>query len=121
MPTLLQAAWDMWRLDEDRLQTMRDHAIENQHLQRLHQRTAQVLAAAQEAAQRREWSRYVAHLRVALGLENEVYPQAMATLNDVIKGMVFFLALLIPAAFLGERLLLGPCRSRGNWLGLARC
>ena len=54
VPTLLQAAWDMWRLDEDRLQTMRDHAIENQHLQRLHQRTAQVLEAAQEAAQRKK-------------------------------------------------------------------
>ena len=110
VPTLLQAAWDMWRLDEDRLQTMRDHAIENQHLQRLHQRTAQVLEAAQEAAQRKEWSRYVAHLRVALGLENQVYPEAIATLNDVIKGMVFFLALLIPAAFLGERLLLGAAQ-----------
>ena len=109
-PTLLQAAWDMWRLDEDRLQTMRDHAIENQYLQRLHQRTAQVLEAAQEAAQRKEWSRYVAHLRVALGLENQVYPEAIATLNDVIKGMVFFLALLIPAAFLGERLLLGAAQ-----------
>ena len=110
VPTLLQAAWDMWRLDEDRLQTMRDHAIENQHLQHLHQRTAQVLEAAQEAARQKEWSRYVAHLRVALGLENQVYPQAMATLNDVIKGMVFFLALLIPAAFLGERLLLGAAQ-----------
>ncbi len=110
MPTLLQAAWDMWRLDEDRLQTMRDHAIENQHLQHLHQRTAQVLAAAEEAAQQKEWSRYVAHLRAALGLENQVYPQTMATLNDVIKGMVFFLALLIPAAFLGERLLLGAAQ-----------
>ena len=110
VPTLLQAAWDMWRLDEARLQTMRDHAIENQYLQRLHQRTAQVLEAAQEAARQKEWSRYVAHLRVGLGLENEVYPQAMATLNDVIKGMVFFLALLIPAAFLGERLLLGAAQ-----------
>ena len=110
VPTLLQAAWDMWRLDEDRLQTMRDHAIENQHLQHLHERTAQVLEAAQEAAREKEWSRYVAHLRVALGLENQVYPQAMATLNDVIKGMVFFLALLIPAAFLGERLLLGAAQ-----------
>lgn len=110
VPTLLQAAWDMWRLDAHRLQTMRDHAIENQYLQHLHQRTAQVLEAAQEAAERREWSRYVAHLRVALGLENQVYPQAMATLNDVVKGMVFFLALLIPAAFLGERLLLGAAQ-----------
>ena len=117
VPTLLQAAWDMWRLDEDRLQTMRDHAIENQHLQHLHQRTAQVLKAAQEAAQRKEWSRYVAHLRVALGLENQVYPQAIATLNDVIKGMVFFLALLIPAAFLGERLLLGAVQITRQLVG----
>ncbi len=117
VPTLLQAAWDMWRLDADRLQTMRDHAIENQHLQRLHQRTAQVLEAAQEAAERKEWSRYVAHLRVALGLENEVYPAAMATLNDVIKGMVFFLALLIPAAFLAERLLLGAAQITRQLIG----
>ncbi|NKB71132.1 MAG: FtsX-like permease family protein [Candidatus Latescibacteria bacterium] len=110
VPTLLQATWDMWRLDEDRLQTMRDHAIENQQLQQLHQRTAQALEAAETALQQHQWSRYVAHIRVALGLENQVYPQAMATLNDVIKGIVFFLALLIPAAFLGERLLLGAAR-----------
>ena len=29
----------------------------------------------------------------------------MATLNDVIKGIVFFLALVIPSAFFGERLI----------------
>ena len=103
--TDLQAARDMWNLDEVRIQTMRRHAIENKRLVRLHRRGGQLLVEAEEAAEQKDWTRYVARVRAALGVEARAYPDVLDTLNDVLDGLVFFLALVIPAAFFGERLL----------------
>ena len=103
--TTLQAARDMWDLDEARIVSMRRHAIENGRLNRLHARAGELIAAAVAARERLDWERYVAFSREALGIESRAYPEVLGTLNDVIKGMVFFLALVVPAAFFGERLL----------------
>ena len=65
------------------------------------------------------WDRYVARAREALGLEARVYPEILETLNDVIRGMVFFLALVVPAAFFGERLFFAAADIRRQLLGLA--
>ena len=35
-------------------------------------------------------------------MTSRAYPEVLQTLNDVITGMVFFLALVIPTAFLGS-------------------
>ena len=115
--TGLQAVRDMWALDEARMQTMRHHAIENQRLVRLHQRAADLIEASERAAEELQWDRYVAYVRAALGVESRAYPEVLSTLNDVIKGMVFFLALLIPAAFFGERLIFAAADIRRQLLG----
>jgi hypothetical protein len=115
--TGLQAVRDMWALDEARMRTMRHHAIENQRLVRLHQRTKELIEASERAAEELQWDRYVAYVRAALGVESRAYPEVLSTLNDVIKGMVFFLALLIPAAFFGERLLFAAADIRRQLLG----
>ncbi len=117
IPTVMQATADMWRLNEARLQSMRDHAIENQYLQRLHQRTAILLDDARAAMATKEWDRYVEAVRGAMSIEAQVYPQIRGILNDVIKGIVFFLALLIPAAFLAERLLLSAAQITRQLVG----
>ena len=101
----LQSARDMWSLDEYRLETLRSHAVESVPLQRLHDRAGEMIARATEAEAVGDWKEYVAATRTALGFETKAYPKILATLNDVIKGIIFFLALLIPAAFFGERLL----------------
>ncbi|MEE3258528.1 MAG: FtsX-like permease family protein [Candidatus Latescibacterota bacterium] len=103
--TGMLAVEDMWRLNEARLRTMREHAIENQRLNRLHRRGKVLIEGAKEAEEARDWERYVAQVRAALGVTTRAYPEVKETLNDVISGMVFFLALVIPTAFLGERLL----------------
>ena len=105
IPTGLLAAQDMWNLNEARLQTMRTHAIENQRLSRLHERGRELIDEARNAMEERRWDVYVARVRAALGLAAKAYPDTKGTLNDVIRGMVFFLALVIPAAFFGERLI----------------
>ena len=114
-----KAARDMWRLDEQRLVKLREHSISSRSLERLHQGAGELLDEAAEAAAELRWDRYVARAREALGLDARVYPQILKTLNDVIKGMVFFLALVVPAAFFGERLFFAAADIRRQLLGLA--
>ena len=114
-----KAARDMWRLDEQRLVKLREHSISSRSLERLHQGAGELLDEAAEAAAELRWDRYVARAREALGLEARVYPEILKTLNDVIKGMVFFLALVVPAAFFGERLFFAAADIRRQLLGLA--
>jgi hypothetical protein len=119
LPTELKALEDMWRLDEARLQTMRRHAIENQRLSQLHQRGGELLEEARRAWEDRRWPAYVQAVRAALGVTARAYPEVLGTLNDVMKGLVFFLALVIPAAFFGERLLVAAAHIHRQLAGCA--
>ena len=115
--TGMLAVEDMWQLNEARLHTLREHAIENQYLARLHQRGQTLIEKARQAEEARDWERYVGHVRAALGVTARAYPEVLRTLNDVISGMVFFLALVIPTAFLGERLLFATADIRRQLAG----
>jgi len=117
MRTGMLAVEDMWRLNEARLRTMQEHAIENQRLNRLHSRGQVLIEEAKKAEGARDWERYVAKVRAALGVTTRAYPEVKDTLNDVISGMVFFLALVIPTAFLGERLLFAAADIRRQLAG----
>ncbi len=117
--TGMLAVEDMWQLNEARLRTLREHAIENQRLARLHQRGKGLIEEARQAEEARDWERYVEHVRAALGVTSRAYPEVLQTLNDVISGMVFFLALVIPTAFLGERLLFAAADIRWQLAGFA--
>ena len=114
-----KAARDMWRLDEQRLVKLREHSISSRGLELLHRGAGDRLEEAAAAAEELRWDRYVARAREALGLEARVYPEILETLNDVIRGMVFFLALVVPAAFFGERLFFAAADIRRQLLGLA--
>ena len=113
----LRSARDMWLLDEYRLETLRTHAIENVALERLHEEGRRMIDRAVAAEQAGDWDRYMASTRAALGVEAKAYPKILSTLNDVIKGIIFFLALLIPAAFFAERLLFAAADIRRQLLG----
>lgn len=103
--TSFLAARDMWRLNEARIQVLKERGIYNERVAQLHDRTLALLRRAEEAQAARRWDDFVAYTRAALGIESRAYPDVLSTQNDVIKGIVFFLALVIPAAFFGERLL----------------
>jgi hypothetical protein len=101
----MQSMKDMWRLNEIRIERMRDFAIENPKLDALHQRSWKALQRAEEAMAELRWGDYTKYIREALGLEYRAYPDVRGTQNDIISGLVFFVALLVPAAFFAERLL----------------
>ncbi len=117
--TTYQAAKDMWMLDESRMRELKSFAIENQRLNDLHERSRVELQEAELAAADLRWSDFVRHTRAAFGLESRAYPDVKATQNDVVQGIIFFMALVIPCAFFTERLLFTAATIKNQILGFA--
>ena len=115
--TAYLAVQDMWRLNDSRLATMRKHAIENPRLTWLHEYGRKLIERAATAAEDREWDTFTANVRAATGITSRAYPDVMNTLNDAIKGLVFFLALVLPASFFGERLVFAAADIRRQLAG----
>ena len=103
--TSFLAARDMWNLDEARINQLKKYAIENHRLSRLHRKAKRELDLAEKAMKERRWDEFIKHTRAALGIESRAYPDVKSTQNDVIRGIIFFMALVLPAAYFGERLL----------------
>ncbi len=103
--TPYQAARDMWMLNESRMRKLRQYAIENQRLEVLHAQAKYHLDKAESAMQEKQWDAFVKHTRAGMGIESRAYPDVKATQNDVIRGVIFFMLLVIPCAFFLERLI----------------
>ena len=103
--TSFQAAKDMWTLDEARMKELKAFAIENYRLNTLHEAAKTQMDLAEQAAQEKRWDDFVKYTRAALGLESRAYPDVKATQNDVIRGIIFFMALVLPCAYFTERLI----------------
>ena len=115
--TTFQAAQDMWNLDESRMRELRSFAIENQRLNDLHYRAKTELDLAAEANADKRWADFVRHTRAAFGLESRAYPDVKSTQNDVIQGIIFFMALVLPCAFFTERLLFTAATIKNQIIG----
>ncbi len=102
--TPLQVAKDMWILDESRMAKLRKNGIQNRRLEDLHATAKEALKTAFEALAARQYSKAVAAARHAWGYESRAYPDVQRTAIDVIKGVLFYLALLLPFAYFAERL-----------------
>lgn len=103
--TSFQAAKDMWTLDEARMKELKGFAIENHRLNALHEVAKNQIALAEKAEQEKQWDAFVKHTRAALGVESRAYPDVKTTQNDVIRGIIFFMALVLPCAYFTERLI----------------
>jgi ABC-type lipoprotein release transport system permease subunit len=114
-----RVARDMWNLDEFRIQQLAQFRIvdDNVHNSKgtgLHDIAASYIQKALEAYNSKDYNAFDSYSRAAWGFEARVYPQVQNTANDVIKGVVFYLFLLIPFAFFLERLLVGSSDLRGQ-------
>ncbi|HIE09399.1 MAG TPA: ABC transporter permease, partial [Armatimonadetes bacterium] len=103
--TSLQAAKDMWMLNESRLRLQARHGIVNQRVHELHRAAKKELERAERALRERDYETAVASARRAWAFESRAYPDVQGTSIDVIKGILFYLMLLLPFAFFAERLL----------------
>ncbi len=115
--TTYQAAKDMWSLNESRMRELKSFAIENQRLTDLHARAREELDQAELAMNERRWSAFMRHTRAAFGLESRAYPDVKSTQNDVVQGIIFFMALVIPCALFTERLIFTAATIKNQILG----
>jgi len=115
----LQSAKDMWILDESRLQQLRAFSIENPKVENLHESARLLIEKAEEAQRGKQWGQYAKFAREALAKEYRAYPEVKGTQNDVLSGLVFFVAILLPAVFFLEKLFLASTEINRQLLFLA--
>ncbi|MBW3635987.1 MAG: ABC transporter permease, partial [Armatimonadetes bacterium] len=123
-----QTARDLWVLDQQRIQLLRGFGINNERVDILHGAagcppntkggydcpdeavalpTGGSLQLAATALDARQYDTFYREARRAFGLESRAYPDVEATAQDVLKGIIFYLALLLPFAYFMERMLFG--------------
>ncbi len=102
--TSLKVAKDMWGLDEFRISRLRKYRIINEGIDELHALAGQEIKAAERDLAAKQYSTFDSHARAAWGYEARAYPDVQKTAKDVVNGVLFYLALLLPFAFFCERL-----------------
>ncbi len=98
-----RSAADLWRLNESRMDILRERGILNSSLEELHGRDEDMIGDAAGAPAERAQ----ALAAFALMGEKPVYDSVRATLDDLVRAVLVLLALCIPFAFAAERLLVG--------------
>ena len=110
--TPLQCAKDMWALDQMRIKTLEKFRIvttsgrkqQEYDLLGLHQAAMEQIKLAEKALKQRDYATLNAASRAAWGYEARAYPDVQSTTDDVVKGVLFYLLLMLPFAFFCERL-----------------
>ena len=98
---------DMWWLDENRSRLYKRFGISSDRLDKLHQFANEYLARAEAELLQSDYQQALKLARAAWGYESRAYPDVKQTGNDVVNGVMFYLALLMPFAYFMERLIFG--------------
>ena len=111
------AARDMWTLDESRIRALAGFGIANNLVNEAHKAAQEELTKASEFLRQYRYDEFITAARSASSLECRAYPEVRNTENDVIKGIIFYMALLLPFCFFMERLLIGHPDLKWQLLG----
>jgi hypothetical protein len=117
--TALQVAEDMHRLDEYRMGRLSHSGIYKRRVWDLFDQAGRYLKEAKNALAARRYDAFYDKVRMAWGLENRVYPDVRDTSTDVVKGVIFYFALLLPFVIFAERLLLNYVEIRKKLVAIA--
>jgi hypothetical protein len=113
-----QSAHDLWRLNEERLSTLRQGGVILPDLERLHARGGRLRVESTESA---ATELQVAQTNQALSLGRKVYVPLRKAMDDLIRAIVILMLLTIPFAFALERLLICASTVYGRLGGFAAC
>ena len=103
--TTLQTALDMVRLVTPRVDILESHSIVNQRIRRLLDQAREQLDLALAARTDLQHSAAEEHALTSLSLIARVYNDVGRTQQDVLAGVLFFIALFVPFAYCLERIL----------------
>jgi len=116
--TTYRAATDMWKLDDYRLTRLKSTGVRNERASYLHGIAKKALDKSEAALAERDYSTFLSKTREGWAYEARAYPNVRSTADDVIKGLIFYLAVLLPFAVFGERLLFAFSDIRKRLLGI---
>jgi hypothetical protein len=105
--TAFKVATDMWNLDDFRINRLLSNNIRNEGVVKLHKLAGEYIKKAQAALDAKDYESFDAFSRAAWGYESRAYPDVTKTQQDVVNGVIFYLALMIPFAYFLERLFFG--------------
>lgn len=105
--TALKVAQDMWRIDEFRIRRLLANNIRNEGVVKLHELAGEFIKKAEAALEARDYQSFDTYARAAWGYESRAYPDVTKTQQDVVNGVIFYLALMLPFAYFMERLFFG--------------
>jgi len=116
---ILQGAEDMWTLDETRIQKLERNGVNNPRLRDLHEQSGTLIATAREALESRDYRAYRMAAEKGWAIEGKAYGEALGMINNMIHGVLFYLALLLPLSYCLERLLIASetIKKRIIWIG----
>ena len=121
MPSMvLQGAGDMWRLDEVRAAKLERNGVHNPRISAFHGQARQDLEKAREALTRYDYQGYRIAAEKGWALEGRAYGEVLSTVNNMVRGVLFYLALLLPFSYCLERLLIaaGTIKKRIIWMSV---
>ncbi len=116
---VLQGAGDMWRLDESRIRKLERNGVRNPRLRQFHDEARHHLELAQRALEASNWRAYRLASEKGWALEGKAYAEVLTVINNMIRGVLFYLALLLPLSYCLERLLLASGTIERRVLGIA--
>jgi FtsX-like permease family len=105
MPLAVVMAQDLYRLDDYRLGVLEVAGVRNQALVSQHESARADLKAALAAKDAMLWDEMLVKARSAWCYEARGYPNIQNTVTDVVKGLLFYLFLMLPFAYFMERLI----------------
>jgi len=115
---ILQGADDMRRLDRSRAEKLERHGVSIPRVKRVRAEAGAHLDAARAALARCDYRAYRDASEKGWALESKAYGELLAMTNNMIKGVLFYLALLLPFSYCLERILVasGTIRKRIAWM-----
>lgn len=100
-----QVARDLWRLNDARLKKLALYGIRSHRLDEIHAQSEVALAKYNRAIEELDWGVASAMAERAWALESSIYADVRNMADDVVKGVLFYLAMVLPFAYFLERLL----------------
>ncbi len=115
---VLQGAQNMLWLDDYRINQFESNGVTNPRVTELHGEATRLLAEAKEALENRDYATYRTKAERGWALESSVYNELLGTANNMIKGVLFYLLLLLPFSYCLERLVFASGTIKGRIIGM---
>jgi len=110
---------DMHQLDGERLERLAGAGITKGVVYELYEQAGNHIEAAERDLAAKRYDRFYHNIGMAWGLESRVYPDVRDTATDVVKGVIFYFALLLPFVLFAERLLINYVEIRHKLAAIA--